>query len=523
MKRKQLICYAFTTGVSAVNVLSCNPFLPGVVAMIGSESISKPLLLAFVFGGCACFMPYVMAIKYLTISLLILIGEKLIKHYYGYVGTIASAALSSGCVFLVGLAGDAFKLNRYGVMVISLEAAFTFGMVLTFKRLIHRLLLEKRKLIKVSELPEQEKSEHLYRYAKALRKMAKSYGGRQVAAMGGAQVELAEGEKTIQKGLCAIAAAIEGCNAKPVYECLDMEEEIRQMEYMLKEKGIDTWQYSVYIDEEGRHSLQFEAKAQMHQGITLRRMAKMASGVFGYQFAPRQQAGGFVGKTKQTIMLKEVGRFQVRFHVEKACKEGAKVCGDNFSFLRQEEGKTLITLSDGMGYGQIACRQSETVLELVEELIGAGFSPKDALPMVNGCLSNPSTEGFMATVDLCEIDEFTGATTFYKMGAPVSFLMKKNQVETIESAALPAGAFQDAQIIPVRKKLYHGDYVVMVSDGILDSLGKENPEETLRQVLRMLPRGNPGAMASQIMKIAKEAGGKLSDDCMVIVAGVWER
>ena len=143
--------------------------------------------------------------------------------------------------------------------------------------------------------------------------------------------------------------------------------------------------------------------------------------------------------------------------------------------------------------------------------------------MMNGCLSSTCSDGFLATLDLCDIDEFTGMATFYKMGAPVSFIIRKNQVEKVESPSLPAGAFWGAEAVPVEKKLYDGDYVIMLSDGVLDSLGREDPEETLRQVLKVLPRGNPAAMAEKIIKIAKEAGGQWKDDCMVLVAGVWKR
>ncbi len=520
MKRKQIICYGATAALTAVNVLGCNPFLPAVVAMIASENVPKWLVMLSLFGGCAFFMPYIMAVKYIVICGLIIIGEVLLKKYYGHVGVIGTGCVTSGCVFLTGLAGEAFELSRYGILVIGLETAFSFGMVLTFKRLLHRFLMEKQKLLKRAEVPEVEKSNRLHGYVRALHKMADSFGGRQMAYVSGG---LGEEAKTLQKGLNAIAAAIEECNSKPVYECLDQEEEIRQMEYELSEKGIESWQYSMYMDGDGHHVLQFDVRAFEHQGMTLRKIAGIAGNIFGMRFAPVEQGGSYVGKNKQRVVLKEVGRFQVKFHVAKESRQQGEICGDNFSFLRQEEGKTMIALSDGMGCGQTACRQSETVLELIEELVGAGFSPRDALPMINGCLTNQLEDGFMATIDLCEIDEFTGLATFYKMGAPMSFLLRKNQVECIESAALPAGAFSGAEIFPLEKKLYDGDYLVMVSDGVLDSLTKDNPEETMKRVLQVMTHGNPGAMSRRILEIAKEAGGSLSDDAMVLVAGIWER
>ena len=523
MKKRQILCYGTSLALTAANVMGCNPFLPGVVAMFGSENLSKPLLAAAVFVGCACFMPYLTAIKYLMICCLILIGEALVKRSYGRMSIVKTAVLAAACTFLVGLAGEAFTLSAYGILVIGLEAAFTFGMVLTFKRLIHRMLLEKRKLLKASELPEQEKSFRLHSYAQALTKLADSFGTRQVAYASPKEYGQQEENHALAKGLYAIAQTIEECNTQPVYQCLDREEDIRQLEYRLSEKGVHSWQYALYEDAFGHHSLKFLAKSVKQPAITIKTVAKTASEIFGVTFVPEQENGVLVSSTKQPIQLKESGQFQIRFQVARESKEEGKVCGDNFSAMRVSEGRTILALSDGMGCGQSACSQSKTVLELIEELIGAGFHPKDALPMMNGCLSSTCSDGFLATLDLCDIDEFTGMATFYKMGAPVSFIIRKNQVEKVESPSLPAGAFWGAEAVPVEKKLYDGDYVIMLSDGVLDSLGREDPEETLRQVLKVLPRGNPAAMAEKIIKIAKEAGGQWKDDCMVLVAGVWKR
>ncbi|MGN0169397.1 MAG: SpoIIE family protein phosphatase [Lachnospiraceae bacterium] len=523
MKKRQILCYGASLGLTAANVMGCNPFLPGVVAIFGSENLSKPLLAAAVFVGCACFMPYLMAIKYMMICCLILIGEVLVKRSYGRMCISKTAILAASCTFLMGLAGEAFSLSTYGVLVISLEAAFTFGMVLTFKRLIHRMLLEKRKLLKASELPEQEKSFRLHNYAQALTKLADSFGTRQVAYVSPREVGRHEENHALAKGLYAIAQTIEECNTQPVYQCLDREEDIRQLEYRLSEIGVHSSQYALYEDAFGHHSLNFLAKSVKQPAITVKTVAKTASEIFGLTFVPEQKNAFLVSAAGQPISLKESGQFQVRFQVAQESKDEGKVCGDNFSAIRGSEGRTILALSDGMGCGQTACSQSKTVLELIEELIGAGFHPKDALPMMNGCLSSTCSDGFLATLDLCDIDEFTGMATFYKMGAPMSFIIRKNQVEKVESPSLPAGAFWSAQVIPVEKKLYDEDYVIMFSDGVLDSLGRQEPEETMRRLLELLPRGNPAAMAEQILRSVKELGGQWKDDCMVLVAGIWKR
>ena len=42
-----------------------------------------------------------------------------------------------------------------------------------------------------------------------------------------------------------------------------------------------------------------------------------------------------------------------------------------------------MALSDGMGSGEKACRESTLVMELLEELLEAGFPAKAAIQMIN--------------------------------------------------------------------------------------------------------------------------------------------
>ena len=55
-------------------------------------------------------------------------------------------------------------------------------------------------------------------------------------------------------------------------------------------------------------------------------------------------------------------------------KDGAQISGDNFSFLELERGDLLLGLSDGMGSGSAACKESEMVLDLVERFWKPVFS-----------------------------------------------------------------------------------------------------------------------------------------------------
>ncbi len=63
-------------------------------------------------------------------------------------------------------------------------------------------------------------------------------------------------------------------------------------------------------------------------------------------------------------------------------------------------GKKGVVLSDGMGSGETACRESTLVVELLEELLEAGFPEKTAIQMINTTLVMGREEIHYSTDDV---------------------------------------------------------------------------------------------------------------------------
>ena len=96
-------------------------------------------------------------------------------------------------------------------------------------------------------------------------------------------------------------------------------------------------------------------------------------------------------------------------------KGQGKNIGDNFSFLELERGEFLLGLSDGMGSGSMACKESEMVLDLVERFLEAGFSVETAIRMMNSAMVMKGADDLYSTVDLCKINLYTGMAKLYKI------------------------------------------------------------------------------------------------------------
>ena len=94
-------------------------------------------------------------------------------------------------------------------------------------------------------------------------------------------------------------------------------------------------------------------------------------------------------------------------------------------------------------------------------------------------------QDLFSTVDISELDLYDGTCRFYKIGAAATFIRRNGIVECLISTSLPVGVSYKLDMEKSEKDLYNGDFLVMVSDGVLEYLHVPNPEEDVykRQTL----------------------------------------
>lgn len=208
----------------------------------------------------------------------------------------------------------------------------------------------------------------------------------------------------------------------------------------------------------------------------------------------------------------------------KAVKEGEKVSGDNYSFYEEDTGKLVAILSDGMGSGETACRNSGRVIEMMERLLEAGFGKGSAVQMINGALAATGQEQNMSTLDACSMDLYSGECEFVKVGAACTYIKRGRLVDRLSAQNLPLGVFQQIEPEIMSRMLQNGDYVIMLSDGILDALSQGLGEEVLPEIIGRMEYTNPNEIANQILAYAiKQSKGQIRDDMTVLVIGIWDQ
>lgn len=217
--------------------------------------------------------------------------------------------------------------------------------------------------------------------------------------------------------------------------------------------------------------------------------------------------------------------YRIAKGVSRANKDYKDVSGDSYSFLNLPKGQDIVALSDGMGTGLKAFKESKAAIELMEQLLEAGFDGETAIKMVNSILVLKSSEQTLSTLDMSLIDRYTGKCEFVKIGAVSSFIKSGNKVDIVGSTSLPMGMLNNVESESTNKQLKDGDMVVMVTDGILDSDDETiDKEEWVEEALKKCDSRNPQDVADYILESAREkAGGQVNDDMTVIAMRIWEK
>lgn len=201
--------------------------------------------------------------------------------------------------------------------------------------------------------------------------------------------------------------------------------------------------------------------------------------------------------------------------------EGESVCGDTVSIFENQNDYLYALISDGMGRGRRAALASELSGAFLRNMLGAGNRMEASLRMLNSVLcarSSQSENECSATVDLMQLDLYSGAMSLVKSGAAPTLLVRRGNVFKLASPSLPIGILQALDAKQIDISCEDGDLVVMVSDG---AAREGDDYEYLIELLRHrdLADEPPARIADKIIKQARVEA-QSDDDVSVVVVRV---
>lgn len=291
----------------------------------------------------------------------------------------------------------------------------------------------------------------------------------------------------------------------------------------LRSMGLSVHDVLVYHQENKRQEVYLTLHTKRRRCVAVKEVAATLSKLLKKAMMPARDSRAFIGSERTTVFFVERTNFEVICGVEKAVKRKEQVSGDSFSLYRCREEEFIAALSDGMGSGIRAYKESERVIDLLEQFLEAGFSKETAVRMINSGLLVRSDEQILSTIDMSSLDLYTGVCEFLKAGAATTFIRRENWVETIASTSLPAGVFHQSDLDCTAKKLYDGDMVIMVTDGVLDALPEAHQESLMKDIILEHSTGNPKELAAYILnRVLQYRSREPQDDMTVLVMGVFK-
>ena len=440
--------------------------------------------------------------------------------------TLALTSMNIGASFLYPYSEEQLL---FGIA----EGVFA-GSGLILLGMLGRNLFKKRTVTsEVNFSPGEEKISH---YTKAFTDLARTFlsvpttGTLAVVGMDDYQKVHAAWNARMDEQRVAVATQlteISGIMEGAIRRAYDTKEDTsleRKLKRLLYKKGILLKKVYVYDSEKQRKEVYLTIRTRRRHCISNKEAAECLSEVMSTSMMPSHEARTYVRNEYTSTCFVERTNFEVVYGVERYVGDYQQISGDSFSFLQKEEGQFVASLSDGMGTGLNAYQESERVVDLLEQFLEAGFSKETAVKMINSALVLRDHGKTFSTIDISSIDLYSGVCEFLKIGAATSFIRRGNWVECITSTSLPAGVFQQTDFDKTCRKLYDGDMVIMVTDGVLDVLPTEHQENVMKDIILEHETNNPKELADYILnRVLQYKNGRFCDDMTILVMGIWKR
>ena len=211
--------------------------------------------------------------------------------------------------------------------------------------------------------------------------------------------------------------------AEEAYRFIHMSErKVKQLAHALKEEDVLLKEVYLLEKENGHKEIYLIMRSGKGTSPAVDEVGNLLSVLLNLRLVPSKSSSIFVGKEWGNYQYIEEPGFHVLTGVAKAVKETERMSGDNYSFLEVREGTLTAVLSDGMGSGEKACKDSEFVIDFMEKFLEAGFGKETAVQMINGALIAGGESQNMSTLDLCQMDLYTGVCEFIKIGSAPSYI-----------------------------------------------------------------------------------------------------
>lgn len=340
------------------------------------------------------------------------------------------------------------------------------------------------------------------------------------------QRKLNESHKNVSEQLKNVSNAISNIANDIKENSGQFEIEKTQIRVLLAEKGIEIKDISIKRENTNKYIINVYTNICddiSGKKCPIKQIGKIISKVLDEKLIVQyQECGVRTSKDDCKYTYISEDKYILQVGIAKTKKDDSIVSGDSISQIRLGDGKCLLAISDGMGSGADARKNSKIAISMLERLLSSGFEEETSINLINSAIMNANKEEMYATLDIEILDLYAGKMKILKNGACPTYIKRNRNVVLLKSNALPTGIINNVNIDTYDKDLEEEDIIVICSDGIIES-NKEyaNKELWIKHLLEEVQTDSPERIANIILHEAIDNDfGMAKDDMSVIVLKV---
>ncbi|WP_245757935.1 stage II sporulation protein E [Alteribacillus iranensis] len=290
----------------------------------------------------------------------------------------------------------------------------------------------------------------------------------------------------------------------------------------LHDAGLDIGHVDIYRLDEGNVEIEMSVPKEGGSDHAEKIIAPMLSDILKEHIITEKEEGYDNISEYSNFKFVSARDFVVDTGLASVAKGGGFISGDSHAAIDIGTGKFAIAISDGMGSGEKAHRESSSALQILQTILSSGMDESTAIRSVNSILSLRSSEETFSTLDLAMVDLKDASSKFIKIGSVPSFIKRGGKMKQIEASNLPIGMMEHAEIEMIEEQLQDGDMLVMISDGILEIPGPiENTEMWVKRMIAQIDTNDPQELADLLLeRVMRMSHGEIHDDMTIMAAKI---
>ena len=225
-----------------------------------------------------------------------------------------------------------------------------------------------------------------------------------------------ENKKVISNQLNGVSRAISYVADSIKKEDTNFEEKKQEIMILCGQKEIQVLDINIKKQPSGRYIVNlYKLSCKENEKCKIEEIEKIISKVLKTDIVLQREVCGRENNQnlcKQIYMTKDKFRMQIGIAHDK--KFDSIISGDYSNQTRLDDGKYLITLSDGMGSGSEARKSSQVAVKMLTRMLSSGFDRDTSMDLINSSMYINSKEDTYATLDVAILDLYSGNMEFMK-------------------------------------------------------------------------------------------------------------